>query len=79
MSVLQITKSMIVLILSSEVSPMARMHVRKIPTRIRSRPDIRSRVALSVLTGAVLGAAAIQGLHGQSKPPAYVVAEIDET
>jgi hypothetical protein len=39
----------------------------------------RYTVALKVLTGAALGAAAIQGLHGQSKPLAYVVAEIDET
>ena len=34
-------------------------------------------VALSVLTGAVLGATAIHGLHAQPKPIAYVVAEID--
>jgi uncharacterized protein (DUF1330 family) len=34
-------------------------------------------VALSVFAGAVLGAVAIQGLHAQAKPPAYVVAEID--
>ena len=34
-------------------------------------------VALSVLTGAALGAAAIQGLHAQAKPSAYAVAEVD--
>ncbi len=39
----------------------------------------RYTVALSVLAGAVLGAAAIQGLHAQAKPPAFVVAEIDVT
>src|SRR5260370_42655092 len=33
-------------------------------------------VALSVLAGAALGAAAIQGLHAQAKPPAYAVAEV---
>jgi uncharacterized protein (DUF1330 family) len=39
----------------------------------------RYTVALSVLAGAVLGAAAIQGLHAQAKAPAFVVAEIDVT
>ena len=34
-------------------------------------------VALSMLAGAMLGAAAIQGLHAQTKPPIYYVAEID--
>ena len=43
MSVLQITKSMIVLILSPEVSPLAGMRVRKILTGNRSEPDVRSR------------------------------------
>jgi len=36
-------------------------------------------VALSMLAGATLGAAAIQGLHAQAKPPAYVVVEVDVT
>jgi uncharacterized protein (DUF1330 family) len=36
-------------------------------------------VALALLTGVGLGAAAIQGLHAQAKPPAYVIAEIDVT
>jgi uncharacterized protein (DUF1330 family) len=31
-------------------------------------------VALAMLAGAVLGAAAVQGLHAQAKPPAYVIA-----
>ena len=39
----------------------------------------RYTVALSVLAGAVLGAAAMQGLHAQAKPPGFVVAEIDVT
>ena len=34
-------------------------------------------VTLAMLAGAALGAAAIQGLHAQAKPPGYVVAEID--
>ena len=39
----------------------------------------RYTAALSVLAGAVLGAAAMQGLHAQAKPPGFVVAEIDVT
>jgi uncharacterized protein (DUF1330 family) len=34
-------------------------------------------VALASLTGIGLGAVAVQGLHTQVKPPAYVIAEID--
>jgi uncharacterized protein (DUF1330 family) len=36
-------------------------------------------VGLSMLAGASLGAAAIQGLHAQAKPPVYYIAEIDVT
>jgi hypothetical protein len=31
-------------------------------------------VALSILTGIVIGAAAIQTLHAQAKPPVYMIA-----
>jgi hypothetical protein len=31
------------------------------------------------IAGAAIGGAAIQGLHAQAKPPAYVVVEIDAT
>jgi uncharacterized protein (DUF1330 family) len=34
-------------------------------------------MALSMLAGIAGGAVAVQGLHAQSKPPAYVIAEID--
>jgi len=37
----------------------------------------RSAVALALLTGAAIGAVAVQGLHAAANPPAYVVAEID--
>ena len=37
----------------------------------------RYTVALSVLAGVAVGAAAVQALHAQAKPPAYVIAEID--
>ena len=36
-------------------------------------------VALSMIAGAALGGAAIQGLHAQAKPPVYYVAEVDVT
>ena len=36
-------------------------------------------VALSMLAGATLGAAAVQGLHAQAKPPVYTVSEIQIT
>jgi uncharacterized protein (DUF1330 family) len=39
----------------------------------------RYTVALSILAGVAVGAAAVQTLHAQAKPPAYVVAEIDVT
>lgn len=38
-----------------------------------------SAVALSMLAGAALGAAAIQGLHAQAQPTAYVIVEVDMT
>jgi len=39
----------------------------------------RCTVALSILAGVAIGAAAVQALHAQAKPPAYVIAEIDVT
>ena len=39
----------------------------------------RYTVALSMIAGAALGGAAIQGLHAQAKPPVYYVAEIEVT
>jgi uncharacterized protein (DUF1330 family) len=38
---------------------------------------MRYTVTLSILAGVAVGAAAVQALHAQAKPPAYVVAEID--
>jgi uncharacterized protein (DUF1330 family) len=34
-------------------------------------------MALAMLAGAGLGAGAIQALHAQAKPPAYVITEVD--
>jgi uncharacterized protein (DUF1330 family) len=34
-------------------------------------------IALSMVAGISIGAVAVQTLHAQSKPPAYVIAEID--
>ena len=39
----------------------------------------RALVGLAMLTGFGLGAATVQGLHAQAKPPAYVISEIDVT
>jgi uncharacterized protein (DUF1330 family) len=36
------------------------------------------KLALTLLAGAALGAAAIQGLHAQAKPPAIVVVDIED-
>lgn len=34
---------------------------------------------IATIAGTVLGAAVVQGLHAQAKPPAYVISEIDVT
>jgi hypothetical protein len=39
----------------------------------------RYTVALSILAGVVVGAAAVQALHAQAALPAYVVAEISHS
>ena len=39
----------------------------------------RCTVALSILAGVAIGAAAVQALHAHAKRPAYVIAEIDVT
>jgi uncharacterized protein (DUF1330 family) len=38
--------------------------------------NTNSKIALAILAGAALGAAATQGLRAQGKPPVYYVAEI---
>ncbi len=37
----------------------------------------KSRIVLAVVAGAALGAAAVQGLHAQAKPKAYLVTETE--
>ena len=37
------------------------------------------KVAIALVAGAAIGGAAIQGLHAQAKPRAFVVAEVDVT
>jgi len=74
-------------ILVVEDQPDNRQIVRDLAVVVNSTPDhrhseeeimkTRYTVALSVLAGAALGAAAMQGLHAQAKPPAYAVAEVD--
>ena len=36
------------------------------------------KIALAVVAGATLGAAAMQGLHAQAKPPPYFIVEINK-
>jgi uncharacterized protein (DUF1330 family) len=35
------------------------------------------KIALALLAGVAIGAVAVQGLHAQSKPPVYYIAEIE--
>ena len=37
--------------------------------------NTKSKMVLAVVAGAALGAAAVQGLHAQAKPKAYLVTE----
>jgi uncharacterized protein (DUF1330 family) len=39
--------------------------------------NTRYKVAIGVLAGIALGAAAVQGLHAQAKPKAYVISETE--
>jgi hypothetical protein len=39
----------------------------------------RFTVGIAMLTGMGVGAVAVQGLHAQSKPPVYLITEIDVT
>jgi len=41
--------------------------------------EMKYAVGLSLLAGIALGGTAIQMLHAQAKPPAYVISEIDVT
>ena len=37
----------------------------------------KSKLALALVVGAAVGAAAVQGLHAQAKPKAYIVTDIE--
>ncbi len=39
--------------------------------------NTNSKIALAVVAGAAVGAAAMHGLHAQAKPPVFVIAEVD--
>ena len=41
--------------------------------------NTKFKLTLAMLAGAAIGAAAVNGLHAQAKPPLYVVSEIDVT
>lgn len=38
-----------------------------------------AKIGLALLAGFALGVAAVQGLHAQARPPAYVISEIEVT
>jgi uncharacterized protein (DUF1330 family) len=48
-------------------------------TPFGEREDMKTRfvVLVSVMAGVALGAAGVQALHAQARPPAFVVGEID--
>src|SRR6266702_4462630 len=41
------------------------------------RMNARYKIVLAIVAGAVLGAAAVQGLHAQAKPKAFVITETE--
>ena len=41
--------------------------------------NTKFKLTLAMLAGAAIGAAAVNGLHAQAKPPLYLVSEIDVT
>ena len=44
-------------------------------TKLRRIMNSKFKIVLGVLAGAALGVAAVQGLHAQAKPKAYIVTE----
>ena len=50
---------------------------KRINDRWRQVMKTRFTVALSLLAGVALGAAAVQGLHAQAKPKAYIISETE--
>jgi hypothetical protein len=49
------------------------------PSKERNSMKTSYTVTLAMLAGCAFGAAAVQGLHAQAKPPIYYVVEIDTT
>jgi uncharacterized protein (DUF1330 family) len=39
--------------------------------------NTKSKIVIAAVAGAALGAAAVQGLHAQAKPKAYIVTELE--
>jgi uncharacterized protein (DUF1330 family) len=55
-----------------------RSHHARMTAKHQERNMTRSvTIGLAVLAGAALGAAAVQGLNAQAKPPIYQITEID--
>jgi uncharacterized protein (DUF1330 family) len=55
------------------------MEIQKPFGRRQSVMNSKFKMTLAALVGATFGAAAIQALHAQAKPPVYTVTEIDVT
>src|SRR5271165_171414 len=53
--------------------------MRALPAKERNAMKTLYTAAFAMLTGAAIGALAVQGLRAQTKPPAYVVTEIEIT
>jgi uncharacterized protein (DUF1330 family) len=62
-----------------ELDCRAELIGRRRPQGEEKAMKTRYAIALSVLGGVAAGAAAVQAIHAQAKPPAYVIAEIDVT
>jgi uncharacterized protein (DUF1330 family) len=54
---------------------LARLYVIATARSKSMKPN--SKFAIALLLGSILGAAAVEGLHAQAKPPAYVISEIE--
>jgi uncharacterized protein (DUF1330 family) len=51
--------------------------VRQIAKRHTREGDVQLRLAVALLAGVGIGAAVVQALHAQAKPPAYIITEFE--
>lgn len=62
---------------SHDRAPLARVVTTSHQQQGECDMNSKSKIALGVVVGAALGAVAVQGLHAQAKPKAYIVTEIE--